>query len=93
MATLVPGRRLRRLRKPVFFCFGGGGGGGALTAVEVALEVRGDAVARVVVLQVQTQSQQGEVLLHQLGDLHLDFVAQHLRPLKYAHTIFIHNTK
>lgn len=37
---------------------------------------------RVAVLQVQAQAQQRGVLLHQRRDLHLDLVAQHLRPLR-----------
>lgn len=41
----------------------------------------GDPVAGVAVLQVQAQPQQRGVLLHQARDLHLDLVAEDLRPL------------
>lgn len=55
------------------------------TPVDVALQVAGYAMASIAVLQVQPQSKQCGVLLHQCCDLHLDLVAEYLRPLQ---TIF-----
>lgn len=49
-----------------------------LTPIDVALQMRSYAMSSVVELQVQPESQQRWVLFHQLRDLHLDFVAQHL---------------
>ena len=56
-------------------------GGGSLTAVSVLLQLAGDAGSCVVEVEVQTELQEVRVLLDVLGDLHLDFVTQHLRPL------------
>jgi len=55
---------------------------GQLTSVDVALQVSGHSVAGVVELQVQAEAQKRGVLLHQVGDLHLDLVAQHRRSLR-----------
>lgn len=49
-----------------------------LTSINVTLQVRGYPMPCIVELQMQTQPQQGRVLLHQLRDLHLDLVAEHL---------------
>lgn len=46
-----------------------------LTSVDVPLQMAGDAVARVAVLEVQAEPQQRRVLLHQGRDLHLDLVS------------------
>uniref|UniRef100_A0A2M4D188 Uncharacterized protein n=1 Tax=Anopheles darlingi TaxID=43151 RepID=A0A2M4D188_ANODA len=47
-------------------------------SINVTLQVRGYPMPCIVELQMQTQPQQGGVLLHQLRDLHLDLVAKHL---------------
>lgn len=42
----------------------------------------GDTMTGIVELQMQSKSQQRWVLLHQIGNLHFDLIAEHRRSLK-----------
>lgn len=53
-----------------------------LTPVNVALQMRSHAMSSIIELQMQSKSQQCQVLFYQLCDFHLDLITQYLRPLK-----------